>query len=681
MTNAGGGNSKTSSLACNPKDRQILDAILREVNLQPPWQNNPECSTRTFNYVLAALVDHPKQQRSKNRRSSSSPVATAAAPPPPPASSVGSRAAQVLQYMLQEAKERPAMRPNLRTLNTVLRAYTNTAGSSSTSSLSRKQQSQQKASQRAAESAYQLLQAWQEQYMDRDNDIVTENADICSYNTVISAFGKAAQPEKAQQVFDELQRNNNNNQNGEMLQPDVYTFNGLLNAYAVAGQTDRVGDLFRRMRTEGPPPTIHTMNDVLYAYSNAAPPSGTISNQAEQFLDWWLLEDQRRRELVAMDRDDREPRDDHWVGPNTQSYNIVLHAMGQTATITNSSICAKNVVERARKLFDRMPAKDLVSYTTMIKTSTKILSGKEALDAVESVLLEAWTDPVVLASSSAFLSNALYSIAAIDDKNMATFAESAVEEAISQHKVSPDMTVYNGLLHCWSKADRADSGPRVLSLLSQLEEDPRYQPDVCSLTSVIVALRGGPSENLGVAEEILQRMEEHGPKPTVQAYTALIMNYARSTLPNKAAKAAALLKRMKENGCRPNVISYNAVLNACEHTSPSSTGSTEEALKIACVIFDQVRRDASVKPNHVTYGTFLSSLGALMPTATSQQETISLVFAKCRTEGLVSKFVLRKLFGATETGYRDLLQGHSESQLPQKWTCNVRESRARDEAF
>lgn len=672
-----------STLACSPKDRQILSRILREVDLQPPWRNNPECSTRTFNYVLGALLDHHNREQCSSRRSFESSAAT---------SSVGSRAAQILQYMLHEAKERIALRPDLRTLNTVLRAYTNSAGSSS--STSRKQQSRQRALQRGADSAYQLLQTWQDQYHDGDNASVTESADIVSYNIVIAAFAKAAQPEKAQQIFDELQRNSKNN---KLLQPDVYTFNSLLNAYALTGQTEQVGDLFRRMRTEGPPPTIHSFNDVLHAYSNAASPRSATTTQAERFLDWWLLEDQRREELVTMDQDDREPNDDHWVGPNIQSYNIVLHAMGQTtatetsttvtaettpgSATTNRSNRANNIIERARRLFDNMPSKDVVSYTTMIATCCKLLAGREALEAVESVLVEAWTDPVVLASSSAVLSNALYSIATVDDKNMATFAESVVEEAIARHQVLPDITVYNGLLHCWSKADRTDSGPRVLTILSKLEEDPRYQPDVSTYTNVFVALRGGPSENLAVAEEILQRMEQNGPKPTVQTYTALIMNYARSKLPNKAAKAAAMLKRMKENGCRPNIISYNAVLNACEHTSPSSAGSTEEALKIACIIFDQVRRDTSVKPNHVTYGTFLASLGALMPTGTSQEEIVALVFAKCRNEGLVSRFVLRKLRNAAETKYRDLLQGHSENKLPRKWTCNARESRARDEAY
>ena len=154
--------------------------------------------------------------------------------------------------------------------------------------------------------------------------------------------------------------------------------------------------------------------------------------------------------------------------------------------------------------------------------------GKEALDAVENLLEPStWDDPVVQSRSSKFLSNVLYSVATVDDKSMAAVAEAIVERAISEHNITPDISVYNALLHCWSKVDRFDTGARVLSILSQLEDDPGYHPDVSTYNNVLVALRGGPSGGLTAAEEIVQRMEQHGPKPTVQVYTALVMNYAR----------------------------------------------------------------------------------------------------------------------------------------------------------
>ena len=399
------------------------------------------------------------------------------------------------------------------------------------------------------------------------------------------------------------------------------------------------------------------------------------------------MEEQRQQELL----DNGDVTGDEGgllVRPTIRSYNIVLHALSQQPPpqSTTGSKDDTAVVQRATRLFDRMPNRDVVSYTTLVATYCKLLTGKEALDAVAKVLERAWTDPVVAQASNvaAFLSNVLYSVATVDDKAMATFAEKIVTEAVSR-KFATDIGVYNGLLHCWSKAaakGNRDAGKRVLSILRQLEDDARYQPDASTYTNVLVALRGTSPDNLNVAEEILTRMENEGPKPTVQTYTALMMNYARSKLPNKAVKAAAVLERMRGRDVYPNIISYNAVLNACEHTIPSEPAATEETLRVACLVFDQARKAKNVQPNHVTYGTFLAALGNLMPLE-SRQEIVALVFKRCCMEGLVSGLVLRKLRNAAESEerYRDLLEGHhtDERQLPASWTCRVRENLARNE--
>jgi len=644
---------------CNSKDLKVINDILSDVRIRPPWRKSPKATTKTFNFVLGALVDH---------KSAYGPV-------------TGPRAKKVLRYMLQESQQsgenssrRTFLQPDVLTLNTVLAAYAK--GNSP-------RPNQQRQWQQSADSAYRLLREWREQLYNSSstNHQVQQDADIVSYNTVITLLGKAGQPRTAQQVFEELQQSKS-----LLLQPDVYTWNALLKAYAAAGWTDKVGDVFRRLRNDGPAPTIHSYNDVLNAYAK----NPALAAQAEHFLDWWRLE---VGSAMSNGSDDSTPSEmvkpqEEVVRPNTNSYNIVLHALGQVATTQQSSSGdnLQNVVERSKDVFDSIPVKDVVSYTTMIATYCRLLSPPAALSAVDSLLKEAWKDPIVQQNSAAFLSNVLYSIANIadDSKAMIRFAERIVQEAVGQGRTL-DVSVYNSLLHCWSKAatNQRDAGSRVLSILSQLQDDPRCQPDASSYTNVLVALRGSgnSAENLATAEQILSHMERRGPPPTVQTYTALMMNYARSKLPNKAAKAEAVLRRMQENNVRPNIISYNAVLNACEYTNPSSSNATEQALTVACLVFDQVRKDPTVKPNHVTYGTFLAALGGLMPPAASRQEIVALVFQRCCVEGLVSGLVLRKLHSAVDSErlYRELLHGHNERQLPNEWTCHVRESRARDE--
>jgi hypothetical protein len=160
------------------------------------------------------------------------------------------------------------------------------------------------------------------------------------------------------------------------------------------------------------------------------------------------------------------------------------------------------------------------------------------------------------------------------------------------------------------------------------------------------------------------------------------MNYAWSQLPDKAQRAALTLDRMKKAGVTPNIITYNAVLNACEHTNPSGSTLAEEALKVARDVFEEIRNTKSVSASHVTYSSFLGTLANLMPPE-SRQKILGLVFRRCCTEGQVSKVVLKKLRSAaiTEERYRALIGCNDEDQMPESWSCNVLETKARNEPF
>lgn len=617
--------SSIEDLKCTLEDEKVLNTILHDFDVLPPWTASPECSTRTFNFVLAAI----NEVKNVNE------------------SNLGQSAEKVLRYMLRECQKRPALRPTVVTLNTVLAAYSKNVGRHF--ALRKK----------AAEAAVKLLAEWQELFK---TGILDEDVDRVSYNTVISACGKAALPDQAERLFTELQGRYKTTRD-RTYQPDIISYNCLLNAFAIAGKTEKVGDLFRTMRTEGLTLTDHSYNDVLYAYSKSKQPE-----QAEEFLLWWLMEEQRQQLLNADER-----HETNFVRPETRSYNIVLHAMRQMQ--------GTDAVSRAKQLFRIMPARDTISYTTLVAIFCSKLPGSEALDAVDRILKQAREDSSMVIDA-AFISNVLYSMAGVDDKNMPVFAESFVKACLDKGVVAPNIALYNGLIHCWAKSSSQDAGERVLEILEVLEKDSRFRPDAKTYTNVLDALKTSRGfEYVTVAEDIVTRMEAVGPAPTVQTFTALIMNFARSRLTLKAVKAADVLRRMKQVGIRPNLISYNTVLNACEHTDSSDRVATEEALKVACLTFDELRSSPSSKANHVTYGSFLGTLGNLMP-PDSRQEIVRLVFRRCCLEGQASKLVLKKLRSATvtEDRYRGLLEGHDENKLPASWTYNVSDRPARYES-
>ena len=509
------------------------------------------------------------------------------------------------------------------TLNKILACYSKSVAA----------QSSQSAKLQLAQAAEAFLEDWQQ------HSAAAEKPDCVSYNTLMAIWARTGQAERAEQVFDQLLL-----QKSSHLHPDAVSHSTLLHAHAVAGNSERVRALFGQM----PHPTIHSYNNVLYAYSRSE-----HLTAAEEFLEWWKKQEEAE------------------CRPDVTSHNIVLHAF-----------CAQQVnrrtLLRAEAFLDSMPERDAISYTTLIATCCR-LPGNLALEAVKRVLERAWDDDGVVVDSK-FLSNVIYSLAKITgSRDAPIFADDLVATALQRGVLLQDIHVYNALIYCWSRSGDRKAGLRVLSLLSQLEADGP-QPDIKTYTNVLNTLKNRGTESVQVAESILQRMELHGPAPNVQAYTALMQNYARSKLPFKAPKTCQVLLRMQRRGIEPSVVSYNAVLNACEYTDPNDQVVVEEALKVACVVFDEIRSNRHIRPNHVTYGSFLGVIANLMP-RTSRQEIVEVVFRRCCLEGQVSRFVLQKLREAAIGDlYSQLLKGHSDNHLPKEWTCHVRETRARHES-
>ena len=127
--------------------------------------------------------------------------------------------------------------------------------------------------------------------------------------------------------------------------------------------------------------------------------------------------------------------------------------------------------------------------------------------------------------------------------------------------------------------------------------------------------------------------------------------------------------------CRPNVYSYNAVLNAAAFSTRDSKDQ-EEAFKVACLTFDELRMSDYLKPTHVSYGTFLKAIKKMMPESEVRDDLAKGLFRKCCQVGLVSDFVLSEMADlCTADMYQSLLSGvtNDYGNLPKSWSANVRE--------
>jgi pentatricopeptide repeat protein len=649
--------------------------MLKKLNVRPPWKDAPPIiSTRTFNFILKqiAMSDWPN---------------------------AGEQAEEILQFMLEECVKRPKIRPDVITLNSVLQAYS------------------KQGTKRNAKAAEKLFDQWQKTYF-QEQRLVRQNVDRISYNTVLSAHVRAKNVQAAIEVFNSLQKRHEeevqkakkknskmqqtqqkDKDNAYLYKPDVVSFATMLRGYAQEGRVEDAQALFDRMQTESPhnlpAPTLECYNELLYAYSNSNRPE-----QAQKFLKSWIDKKEPLYNTTAA-----VPR------PDSRSYNVVLYSIAKKNPDAAS-------FARALRLLDSMPVRDAVSYTTLINIACRLRSGMVGggggnyrngpLESAKRALQRAWSDPDINIDA-AFISNVLYSLASCrEDQDTPVFCETLVAD-MNARQIPATMSVYNALIYAWSKSGDRKAAKRVVQILTELENHPNLHPDIKTYTNVLDCLaksRWDHYDNkndysLNQAVEIWNRLQQKGPAPTVQTYTAMAQNYARSKLPFKAVKAAELLKQIKQEAAdnsntnaavvRPTIVLYNAILNAAEHTDASDRYAVEEALKVACLTFDEVRSSPTrasssssalqvpIRANHVTYGTFLGALSSLMPAAT-RREIVELVFKRCCLEGQCSRLVLKKLQRAVEnpTQYRVLLEQHAEDQLPTSWTCNVHEARARE---
>jgi len=256
----------------------------------------------------------------------------------------------------------------------------------------------------------------------------------------------------------------------------------------------------------------------------------------------------------------------------------------------------------------------------------------------------------------------------------------------------PNTSVYNALINCWAKSGDRKALSRVTQILSLMEElglenvpaDTTLRPNSRTYTAVLDTLaRSKNYKAVDISLQILQRMEDYFDqgfthlRPGVRAYSIVLTCMARAKrLNRKAFKAQEMLHHMEHEyrsgnkACRPNVIAYNSVLNACAFSSKDEK-EQEEAFRVACLTFDELRGSSYLKPTDVSYGTFFKTIRKLMPDSDLRQQLVKGLFSKCCKEGLTSDFVLKET-GALTKDYQSLLEGVTDyGNLPKSWSENV----------
>jgi hypothetical protein len=148
---------------------------------------------------------------------------------------------------------------------------------------------------------------------------------------------------------------------------------------------------------------------------------------------------------------------------------------------------------------------------------------------------------------------------------------------------------------------------------------------------------------------------------------------------------------------KPNVVAYNAVLNACAFCNPAGEyclHQSSRAMEMAHAVLKELDggnngkskgNEFGVKPDQVTYGTFLKVCANQLPDCSTRQQIVEMIFKKCQRDGQVGNLVLQQLKAmlASDPDLYQKLVGKpidaevSMDDLPSTWRRNVVEGKWR----
>jgi pentatricopeptide repeat protein len=534
--------------------------------------------------------------------------------------------------------------------------------------------------------------------------------DVVSYNSVLNAWVKLNDPQKALDLLRSLEGKRDspilgNEDDKTTIQANVISYNIVIHAFAQNGLYREAEQLLRQMQQhsdESIVPDTISFNSVLYAYAQSneteAPP------KAEALL----------REMMT---DGNEARVD------TTSFNVVLHAWANSKHL--------RACERAQELLEHMETMssagntkvkpDVYSYTTVIQawvsqlrnrhnrqenlrrgnhfdTTQKIFSPQRnttmAAEAA-STLLKRMEDKQLQPNEITYTSvmmalcwsgkpqeahNLLLKLLDRFQQQQAMVGESS---SASSMLVKPDTIAFSAVMDGWVKNSNNHSpvaSQRVLELLKlmklwQAKGHDDMAPNSRTYTSVISALAKSRTWDACLQAQSLLLEVPGG--ATVIHYNAVLDAFAKSPRADKARLAKALLEEMIDNrSVSPDIISYNSVLSACA-ASFGNVDLKRESLAIATSVFKHICQSEELEPSSYTFSVMIKSLRKLVADETTCYGVVGKVFRLCCKRGQLNAGVwqqLKKSIPRDETAvWKDLMAGYlyrdglQLADLPEEW--------------
>eukprot|EP01018_Ginkgo_biloba_P002617 Gb_35466 [translate_table: standard] len=358
-------------------------------------------------------------------------------------------------------------------------------------------------------------------------------------NTLLNMYAKYGSPEDARRFFD------------QMLIRDVCSWSVMIAAYSRHGFAEEALTFFHQMQRTGIQPNEFTFASVLPACAN----------------------------LTALDKG----MEIH-EGITRRGFQFNVFVGNSLVDMYAKCGC----IEKARSLFDKMSARDVVSWTAMIAGYAQNGQSVEALNLFKQMQL------AVVKPDAKMFASVLSACA-----NLATLEQGMeIQAYIIRTGLQSDVFVESALVDMYAKCGTIIKARNVFDKMPQrnvvswtaiiagyarngdIDEAQKLfgkmpKSDAISWTSMV----GGYTEN-GHADETLNLFQRI-PQRDVVSWNAMIAGYAQN---GQSVEALKLFRQMKLAGAKPDSKTFASVLPACANLAALEQGVEihEEIIRSGC---------------------------------------------------------------------------------------------------
>ena len=255
----------------------------------------------------------------------------------------------------------------------------------------------------------------------------------------------------------------------------------------------------------------------------------------------------------------------------------------------------------------------------------------------------------------------------------------------------PDVMSYTTIMDVWGRVGTMEAVRKVESLFQELRDlesssNSNLRPNSYSYTVLITAWsRVAWADQAGNrVKEILEAMiDDKTVKLNCRPFTAALRCWSRGRSNEKAVLALNTLKQMKqiakeEPAVNPNLQTYHAALECCGRTVDADLSQYTVALKISFAILQSMTKDG-IEANSMTYSKLLKCVETLLPAGEERNKVALAAFEKARTAGMADALVIKSFQKAADI--QVVLKAISEvsdkngyvdyKRIPQSWKKNA----------